>query len=41
VVLYGRWRFGPPEPLFEGRLQITTCCVTGDVIVVSDVEKAS
>jgi len=40
-MLCGRWRLGPPEPLFEGRLQTATCCVIGDVTVVSDVEKAS
>jgi RNA-directed DNA polymerase len=26
--------FGPPEPLFEGRLQAATCCLIGDVTPV-------
>jgi hypothetical protein len=31
---------GPSESLFGERLQTTTCCVTGNGSVVSDVEKA-
>lgn len=33
-------KVGPSESLCGQRLQTTTCCGTGDGIVVSDVEKA-
>lgn len=40
-MLCGRWRIvGPSEPPFGGRLQTTSCCVSGNAIVVSDEEKA-
>jgi hypothetical protein len=41
AMLCGRWRIvGPSEPPFGG-LQTTSCCVSGNAIVVSDEEKAS